>query len=148
MTVWEPEVGEEVVVIGGAYREEARTRKVERLTKTTIVVENEGTRFRREPSDYGGDTCYRGKGGDAWVTPPNLFDPASFRARKVLAETEERDARIAMRRSAERLEKDPRLPGGVYQLQEGIKRLERAVAAMNAIHEERPESRPRKVGYR
>lgn len=148
MNAWEPEVGDEVVVIGGSYREEARTRKVERLTKTQIIVEGEATRFRREPSDRAGEAYYRGRGGDAWVTPPSIFDPASFRARKVLAENEERDARISMRHLAEQLEKDPRRAGGVFQLQEAIKRLERAVAAMDAIYEERPESRPRKDGYR
>lgn len=148
MTVWEPQVGDEVVVIGGSYREEARTRRVERLTKTQIIVEGEATRFRREPSDYNGDTSYRGRGGDAWHSPPSIFEPTSFRARRVLAETEERNARVQMRHLAEELEKDPRRPGGVFQLQESIKRLERAVAVMEAIYEERPEIRPRKDSYR
>jgi hypothetical protein len=140
MTAWEPQVGEDVVVIGGTYREEARTRRVERLTKTTIVVEDEACRFRREaPAGTGEYPEFRGKGGDAWNSPPSILHPASFRARRVLAETEEREAKIEMRQLAEGLEKDPRRPGGVHQLHEGIKRLERAVAAMDAIHEERPD---------
>lgn len=152
MTDWEPEAGEEVVVIGGTYREEARTRRVERLTKTQIIVADEACRFRREPSPDYGDLKdypeYRGKGGNQWHSPPSILHPASFRARRVLAETEEREAKVSMRQLAERLENDPRRPGGVHQLREGIKRLERAVAAMDAIREERPDLFRRREGFR
>lgn len=140
--IWEPAVGDEVILLGGTYREEARTARVERLTKTQIVVTGPGPRFRREVHTSNGEPYYRGIGGDRYVSAPDLYHPSSYRARRVLAETEERRARIDMRHSAELLEKDPRRDGGVFQLRQAIERLERAVTALDTIYAENPAARP------
>jgi hypothetical protein len=141
--IWEPAVGDEVAIIGGSYREEARLRRVERLTATLIIVEGEGTRFKRQKvSHLGEEVYYPGQQSrDSWHPAPRLHRPSDFRVRRILAETEERQAAVNVRHQAELLEKDPRRPGGIHQVQEGIKRLERAVAAMDLIYDERPDIR-------